>query len=104
MNHVFPDTVHHDLHRLRVVFRVNPDGLVQIHFLFVQLVVVHDHRQIIILVLCVRSAQRKRDRAEPLELLRFVQIKFKVTALSLFLQRHQFVMCLRDCAVEFVLG
>ena len=81
---------------------MDPDGLVEIHFLFAELLVVDNHHQIIVHVLRVGPPQRQRDRSEALELPGLSEVKFKVAPLTAFFQHDQFIMCFGDRAAELV--
>ncbi len=102
MNEVLADLVHHHLHRLRFILRVDPDRLVEIHSLLAELIVINDHRHVIIHVLCIGPAQGQCERSEALELLRLGKIEFEIVPLSALLQNHQFLMRFGDGTIEFV--
>src|SRR5260370_5554824 len=75
MNEVLADLVHHHLHRLRFILRVDPDRLVEIHSLLAELIVLNDHLHVIIHVLCIGPAPGQWERAESPELLRLGMIE-----------------------------
>src|SRR5258708_34645379 len=85
VDQVLLDAVHNDLHGLRFIFSVDPDRLVQVHPFLAHLVVVHNHFEVVVLVLGVGLAQRESDGADALELLGPHQVKLSVTALSALL-------------------
>jgi len=64
--------VHHHLHRLSIIFRVDPDRLVQITFFLLSLWSSTPFRRVV-LVFRIRRPQRDRQRSNPLEFLDFLR-------------------------------
>ncbi len=89
---VLIDLVHHDLDRLGGIPGVDPDRLVQVHVFLAERVVVHDHRQIEILVLHVSLTQRQHQRPRVLELFCLCQVKLEVVSLAAPFERHELFM------------
>jgi len=56
MNGVLAELVHHDLHRLGFILRMDPDWSEEIHSFLAELIVVNDHRHVIIHVLGIGPA------------------------------------------------
>src|SRR5260370_2353396 len=48
MNEVFADLVHHHLHRLGFILRVDPDGFVEIHSFLAEWIAINTHRPALI--------------------------------------------------------
>ncbi len=69
------DLVHHDLHRLWQAGLVQPDRLVEDHFSLPQFVVVHQHHQVVALVLGVGLAQGDANGTLALEAFCFPKIE-----------------------------
>jgi hypothetical protein len=59
--------VHDELHRLRLIRLVQPDWFIQVHFFLGQLVIVHQHHQVVALMFGVSLAQGNLDRSFTLE-------------------------------------
>src|SRR5258708_1557998 len=102
MNGVLADLVYHYLHRLRFILRMDPDRLEEVHSLLAKLIVVNDHRHVVIHVFRIGPAQGESKRSEALELLGFREIKFEIVPLATLLQHYQFFMSLGDRPVQFI--
>jgi hypothetical protein len=82
---VLGDLVYHQFHGLRTIAPADPDSLIEIHALLLQLIVVHHHVHIETLVLGIGLPKGELQRANALELFGLVQLKFVVVPLAAFL-------------------
>src|SRR5713226_5662124 len=87
MDQVFLDAVHDHLNRLGLIFRVEPNRLIEIDVLLGELIVVDHHLHVVVLVFRIRPAQREGERPDALELLRLCQVEFEITSLSALRER-----------------
>jgi len=86
VNGVLVDFVYYDLHRLRLIALVQPDRFIEVHFFLRQLMIVHQHHQVVALMLGIGLAQRNLDRPFALEILGFRQIELVVLSLAALLE------------------
>ena len=76
------DVIDNYLYGLRVALAVNPDRFVEINFFLGELIVVHHHGEVEVLVLGVGPAERKHDGADAAELFGFCEVEFEIAALA----------------------
>ena len=96
------DFVHHDLDRLRLIALMQPDRFIQVHFFLRQLVIVHQHHQVVALMLGIGLAQRNLDRPFTLESFGFRQVELVVSPLAALFEPHQFLMRPGNRTIQFI--
>ena len=77
------------------------DRFVEIDLFLGELIVVNDHRQVVLCVF-IRLAQRDGEWTNPMELLGFCEVKLVIAALAALFESHQLFMRLGNGTVEFI--
>src|SRR5579863_5060649 len=98
VNVIVRDAVDHQLHRLRIVGRVEHHRLVQVHVLLRERAIVDHQFQVGKLVLGVGLAQAHAEGPIVLERLRLVEVELVIVAFALLLEEHQLIVGARDRA------